>query len=386
MFFARAFECRFSGRVGDFAVLAFPDFEFWFLAWFALVPLFFASSAKKNRRQIIVRRLDFRNCVFFRLVLVAHFRADHLRRISVSSSLFSAFSRLSRIVGFFSAIFAAVFSILKRFGVYGIFAAPFLWTATEFLRFWTTGNNWNAIGYSQAFHPFVSKAFASIGGIYLVSFLLFFLTLRFCISINIRNKFAKKKVCSFFISLFGNFVFAFVIANFTKRLNQQSNYSSGQANVVAVQPNVPMSGLNYEKYQQLETQHVELAENALQKFGKNNQQRTTDNRYFPRIADEFYVFGRHGISGSLSKISRRKITSPFCSTPPSRTREQIYFNSAVMIDPRARKSRSMIKFISFRSAKAPVPAPLKNIVPTLVGSFSYGENTIYCRSAKRKAA
>ena len=29
-------------------ILAFPDFEFWFLAWFALVPLFYAIEREKE--------------------------------------------------------------------------------------------------------------------------------------------------------------------------------------------------------------------------------------------------------------------------------------------------------------------------------------------------
>ncbi|MCV4600632.1 hypothetical protein OFC63_31895, partial [Escherichia coli] len=33
-------------------------------------------------------------------------------------------------------------------------------------RYWITGNNWNAIAYSQAFEPFVLPL-ASFGGIYL---------------------------------------------------------------------------------------------------------------------------------------------------------------------------------------------------------------------------
>ena len=42
-------------------ILSFPGFEFWFLAWFALVPLFFAVNREKDSIFRIVRfRLDFR--------------------------------------------------------------------------------------------------------------------------------------------------------------------------------------------------------------------------------------------------------------------------------------------------------------------------------------
>ena len=54
--------------------------------------------------------------------------------------------------GIFPGLFALLLSILlRRLGTYAIFSAPFIWIATEFLRFWITGNNWNALAYSQAF-------------------------------------------------------------------------------------------------------------------------------------------------------------------------------------------------------------------------------------------
>ena len=69
------------------------------------------------------------------------------------------------IVGVFPAIFAAILSLLlRRFGSWAFLAAPFVWVFTEFLRYWVTGNNWNAIGYSQAFPTLDNSLVAEFGG------------------------------------------------------------------------------------------------------------------------------------------------------------------------------------------------------------------------------
>ncbi|HCA58588.1 MAG TPA: hypothetical protein DEP46_11450, partial [Blastocatellia bacterium] len=72
------------------------------------------------------------------------------------------------IVGIFPGIFAAIMArLLHRFGAIAMLAAPFVWVFTEFLRYWLTGNNWNAIGYSQAFSANI--ALASYGGVFLTA-------------------------------------------------------------------------------------------------------------------------------------------------------------------------------------------------------------------------
>ena len=68
-------------------------------------------------------------------------------------------------VHFPSSVFAAVTArLLRAYGPIGMLAVPFVWTATEFARYWLTGNNWNALGYSQAFAP-GPRQLAAVGGI-----------------------------------------------------------------------------------------------------------------------------------------------------------------------------------------------------------------------------
>lgn len=77
------------------------------------------------------------------------------------------------ISGIFPGIFAAILAVLlRRFGSWAFLGAPFVWVFTEFARYWIAGNNWNAIGYSQAFTWFSEKVLftAQVGGVYLVGF------------------------------------------------------------------------------------------------------------------------------------------------------------------------------------------------------------------------
>src|SRR4029078_3564304 len=81
---------------------------------------------------------------------------------------------VTSVAAIFPGLFAAIVAILiRRFGSWAFLAAPFVWVFTEFLRYWLTGDNWNAIGYSQAFasiNGFRPTDLASVGGALWVSF------------------------------------------------------------------------------------------------------------------------------------------------------------------------------------------------------------------------
>ena len=151
--------------------LAFPDFDLWFLAWFALVPLFFAIEREKESVvKSFVLGWIFGVAFFFGTCWWLTFAPINYGGVPAPVAYLLLLGAAA-LVGLFPAIFAALFSlILKRFGAWGIFAAPFLWTAIEFLRFYATGNNWNAIGYSQAFTGSEILKYATFGGIYAVGF------------------------------------------------------------------------------------------------------------------------------------------------------------------------------------------------------------------------
>jgi apolipoprotein N-acyltransferase len=344
--------------------LAFPDFEFWFLAWFALVPLFFAIDREKECvvKSLIVGWI-FGTAFFFGSCWWLTFAPITYAGFPLLLAYFLLFLACLA-VGFFSAIFAASFSILlKRFGAYAILAAPFLWTAIEFLRLWTTGNNWNAIGYSQAFSR-VFVQWASVGGIYLVGFLLLFFNVLFFHILITKSR--NIRLFGFLYLLF--FIFSLYLSPESDNQNEKQN----QALVVAVQPNVPMSNLNYEKYQQLRRKHVELAEIALQKIRQETNNEQPIIVVFPESPMNFMYSEDAEFQNFIKNFAAKNNVSVLFNAAEPDARNKAYFNSAVMVDDDGKKLAQYDKIYLVPFGES-VPAPLKNLMPALVGSFSYGE-------------
>ena len=357
--------------------LSFPDFDFWYLAWFALIPLFFA--VERERESIIksfVLGWIFGICFFFGTcwwLTFAPITYAGIPSIIAYALLFGA----TLIVGLFPAFFAVIFSLfLKRFGTYAVLSAPFLWTATEFLRFNLTGNNWNSIGYSQAFQPHLIEL-ANVGGVYLVGFIivLFNTYLLFLLS---RIILPTKPVA---VQKWKNWLVLGLILSFATLLfiifepigAKKSANSIESAEVIAVQPNVPMRGLKFGEWEKLRELHVKLAENAL-----NKEQRTKDKGQntlvvFPESPMNFMFEDDREFQKFIRDFAvRNNVSVLFNSAQPNLGGDN-YYNSAVMIDARGNKigQYDKIHLVPF-GEYVPMPEPIAQFVPTMVGNFQYG--------------
>src|SRR4051812_29152253 len=157
-------------------ILSFPDFEYWFLAWFALVPLMWAVERQSHCvAACFTLGWIFGTTFFFGTAWWLTYAPIHYAAMPWPLAYFLIFI-VCLISGLFPAVFTTMLAILlRRFGTWAFFGAPFVWVFTEFLRYWLTGNNWNAAGYSQAF-AFFPGSFGRLGGVMLVSFL--------CVSLN----------------------------------------------------------------------------------------------------------------------------------------------------------------------------------------------------------
>jgi apolipoprotein N-acyltransferase len=357
--------------------LAFPDFDWWFLAWFALVPLLFAIEREK---QSIIKSFVlgwiFGICFFFGSCWWLTFAPITYGGVPTFIAYFLLFGA-TLIVGLFSAIFGAFFSLLlKRFGSYAILFAPFLWTATEFLRFNVTGNNWNALGYSQAFRPQLVQT-ANIGGVYLIGFLIFafnvFIFFNFANFLFEPLQKQKSRVVSAFI-----FVSLTLIFSIYELLNpNQISTRVANAKVIATQPNVPMSGLKYGELENLRKRHVELAENTLQKL----KQQETDNErqsiiiIFPESPMNFQYESNRELKRFFGDFAVRNNASILFNSAQPNTNGTNFYNSAVMINPDGEKigQYDKIHLVPFGET-VPLPDALASFVPTMVGNFETGAN------------
>ncbi len=352
-------------------ILAFPDFEFWFLAWFALMPLIWAVEREKgSAAKSFVLGWIFGVVFFYGTCWWLTFAPIAYAGFPPVLAYVLLFF-VTLVASIFPGIFASLLGFfLKRFGSIAIAAAPFIWVFTEFLRYWLTGNNWNAIGYSGAFISGGPLSLASIGGVYALScyFVFHNSLLMFVISaFNERNLW--RAVFLVFI-LFPSLIY-FISERTMPKLDQTTVI--GVSNVVAIQPNVPMSGLNQQKWQELRRRHVELAETALQKL---NQQRTIDHRppatvIFPESPMNFMYDEDEEFRQFVSAFAaKNNVNVLFNSAEPDKANGK-YFNSAVLVDTEGREVVQYDKIYLMPFGES-VPVPLRSIVPALVGSFSYG--------------
>ncbi len=354
-------------------MLAFPDFDWWFLAWFALVPLFFAIEREKESVvKSFVLGWIFGTGFFFGSCWWLTFSFITYGGIPTLIAYFLLLI-ISLIVGFFPAVFGAIFSlVLKRFGTYGILSAPFLWIAVEFLRFNLTGNNWNTIGYAQAFVNGSRINLASIGGVYLVGF--YFLVWNTAFVFFIKEVIINKKNYIAFSICLGLLQGLFYVLSDISTPNISNQKA---AMVIAIQPNVPMSGLNEEKWMKLRQRHVELAEDALQKL---NSQPTTDNRLpttviFPESPMNFMYERDEEFQAFIRVFARKHNAYVLFNSAEPNAKNANFYNSAIMVNPQGEKiaQYDKIHLVPF-GEYAPVPSAVEQFVPTLVGNFQYGEN------------
>ena len=349
-------------------VFAFPNFEFWWIGWFAPAPLIYAVfREKESAAKSLVVGWIFGTVFFFGSCWWLTFAPITYAGFPSLLAYFLLFGATA-FVGLFPAIFALCLSlILKRFGSYAILSAPFVWTATEFLRFWTTGNNWNAVAYSQAFKLSIAQ-FATIGGIYLVGFLVilesalivFWLT-------NVNRRFPL-------------YIFAllFVLAADVLKIQTFDDGSApvqnnAAVNIVAVQPNVPMSGMSAQKFAEVRKEHVELAENALRQIAARRTENSTPTVIvFPESPMNFMYSDDLEFQKFIREFaSKNDVAVLFNSSEPEKGETQ-YYNSAVMVDAAGRKIAQYDKIYLVPFGES-VPAPLKKLMPALVGSFAAGK-------------
>ena len=369
-------------------ILAFPDFELWFTAWFALVPLMWAVEREKASvaRSFILGWL-FGTLFFFGTCWWLTF-APITYAAFPPWLAYGLMLIVAVMVGVFPATFAAILSVLlRRFGSWAFLAAPFVWVFTEFLRYWVTGNNWNAIGYSEAFATnswlgitIVQVAF--IGGVWLSSAYLVLVNYVFgLIFIYLASLFGRGQVrvrdvslrvlipgTMFVLIIFPSFIGILSLVLFGEPTSKSKPIEVGK--VVTVQPNVPMAGLDYQKWQQLRQHQIDLAEAEIKKLPTADRQLPTIV-ILPESPMNFMYEDDREFQQFINDFARRNnVNVLFNSAEPDKGTTK-YFNSAVMVGPQGSEIAEYDKIYLLPFGEA-VPSFLEGIVPGFVGNFSYG--------------
>ena len=241
---------------GLLTVLSFPDFDLWFLAWFSLIPLLVAVIFTLNARRAFVLGLLWGAIFFYGTCWWLTYPMIHYAHISAWLA-YPLFLLPVLLVAVFPALFCAVLArLVTHFGLAAIFTAPLIWVSVELVRYAVTGQLWNALGYSQAFHPLLIQS-ARWGGVYAISFLIVMTNAALAFGL------VRRALPAIGFSL-GILTFTALVIAGAFIQGRSAIKSSSIRIVVAVQPNVPMEGADdADTMNQLLNRHLELGTQGL---------------------------------------------------------------------------------------------------------------------------
>lgn len=239
-------------------ILSFPNFDLWFLAWIGLTPLLLAIARAPSVLRASVLGWLYGTVFFYGTCWWLTYPMIHYAHISAWLA-YPLFLLPVMLVALFPALFCGLLArVVQRYGAAAICIAPLIWISIEWLRYALTGQLWNALGYSQAFHPLMIQS-ARWGGVYLISCLV--------VSTNaaIASLLLRQRL---FLTLGALSVVAIVILVSSGLLREQiatrRNGTNESVTMIAIQPNVPMdTNGDPQQMRELLERHLSLTAAAL---------------------------------------------------------------------------------------------------------------------------
>ncbi|HKP48274.1 MAG TPA: apolipoprotein N-acyltransferase [Pyrinomonadaceae bacterium] len=348
-------------------ILAFPSFELWSLAWFALSPLLIVCIANRRRWRPFFLGWLFGTVFFYGSCYWLTYSMIH----TAGLPRWIAYLLLvpgAVLLGLFPALFGLFISRLAgKFGSRMLMLAPFAWIGLEWLRLEITGQLWNAIGYSQAFHPAWISA-ANWGGVYAVGF--------FIVLVNAALAFAliEHNARALIVLIASVVVSAFGLAYAPPGPLDSIANSGETVEVVAIQPNVPMDlSKSNEELKNLMTRHLEMSEGALSQL--------TDGLHpvllvWPESPMNFAYGSDAQLRATLAEFAQKHRVSILLNSQEAAPNDGIY-NSAVLVNEEGKLvvQYDKIRLLPF-GEYVPLPdwVPGSGLIRAIVGDFTAGTN------------
>lgn len=282
------------------------------------------------------------------------------------------------VVGLFPGGFALVLALaVRRWHGKALLPAPFVWVAFEWARLGLTGQLWNAIGYSQAFHPNLIQA-AHWGGVYAVGFVIVAVNAVLAFVFLNRNK--RSVLIGLLVVTFVALVM--VLSSLTAK------DSSGPGKVVrifALQPNVPMHLVKTsEEMRELMARHLAMTEATLRQHPFDG---TPGLVIWPESPMNFTYAGDSQFRELIARFVREhQISLLFNSQEPAASGG--IYNSAMLINEHAELvgQYDKIRLLPF-GEYVPIPRwlPGAGLVTGIVGDFEPGANYTMFPAGEMKA-
>ena len=359
-------------------ILSFPNFEYYLLAWIGLVPLLVVIAKRPSPLRAFILGWAVGSVFFYVTCYWLTYSMIHYGGLPTALAYLLLIPG-AVVVGVFHGLFASLIALaIQKWGRMAILLAPIFWTALEWVRLGVTGQLWNALGYSQAYHPMLIEA-AAWGGVYAVSFLIVAINSVAALLIISRTK----------LSIAAAIVVAFAVFlisdSFTPPTESYVQQTERGVNVVAVQPNVPMApGKSAEEIQALIERHVSLSTQALATLGDAQGPRIV---IWPESPMNFTYANDKSFQEFVANFTRQNHTSLLFNSLEPAPNDGSY-NSALLVneDGRLISQYDKIRLMPF-GEYVPLPRwlPGASLISGIVGEFTPGSNYTLMPVGDRKA-
>jgi apolipoprotein N-acyltransferase len=362
-------------------IVSFPNFELYPLAWIALVPLLVVIARRPSPLIAFILGWATGFVFFYATCYWLTYSMIHYGGLpTVLAYLLLIPGAL--VVGVFHGVFTSLTALaLRKWSCIAILLAPIFWTALEWVRLGVTGQLWNALGYSQAYHPFLIQP-ARWGGVYLISFLIVAINSAVALLVLRRTRWTIAA------AVLTTLAVAFVIWDALAR-NTIVDYrysAEDDVKVVAVQPNVPMTTVKtVDELKALRERHVTLSVKGLKSLGDASGPRLV---IWPESPMNYEYGSDRSFREFVADFTQQNHTSLlFNSLEPAP--DDGAYNSALLVNEQGRliSQYDKIRLMPF-GEYVPLPRwlPGASLITGLVGEFTPGSNyTLMPFGAHRRA-
>ena len=346
-------------------VLSFPDFDFSFLVWIALVPLIVVIARRPSPGRAFLLGWATGSVFFYASCYWLTYSMIHYGGLpAVLAYLLLIPGAL--VIGIFPGLFTLLLAVvIKRWGHLAVLLAPVLWTALEWIRLGVTGQLWNALGYSQAYHPALIQP-ANWGGVYAVSFLIVAINSAVALFIIERSRWNVAAG----VSAVALVVLVFWLSPKFVTVNNTSQTSA--VHVIALQPNVPMKlEKSVDEMKQLLERHWSMSTNALKSLPEDQLPRLV---IWPESPMNFTYARDSGFQEQLATFAKvNRVSLILNSLEPA---PNGFYNSALLINEEGRmiSQYDKIRLMPF-GEYVPLPQwlPGASLITGIVGEFTPGD-------------
>ena len=346
-------------------IVSFPDLNLWPLAWIALVPLLLVVARRPRPVPCFCLGWLFGSVFFFGSCHWLTYSIIHFGGLSP----WLAYPLLvpgALVLGIFPGMFAAVLAqAIRRWGPAALYLTPLFWAPLEWARLGVTGQLWNAIGYSQAFHPSLIYT-AKWGGVYAVGFLIAL--------VNAALAYAALKRTRHAVLISVVAILLLCIAPMALRTGEIWKDGTTEAVVIAIQPNVPMDLIkSTAEMEQLRLRHFEMSEAALRNLQDDRVPRLI---IWPESPMNFTYGTDSQFRERLTQFAKEHHASILLNSQEVAPNDGLY-NSAVLINEQGSlvAQYDKIRLLPF-GEYVPLPQwlPGAGLIRGIVGDFTPGAN------------